>query len=179
MSEFFDENEVFENEGVDMGSINHSITQAKLACLLGIDERFTVMTELSLDISQHDISQYGVKAKDEVKPDVCVYSNEIGYQESDIIRMVDMPLLAIEILSPSQGTKELKDKIHAYFDLGVKSCWLVIPDIQLISVHTKQGSFTNFDRSDNEVVDKVMDIHLSIPKIFGKTHKKVQVVNKK
>ena len=155
MSELFDENEIIENKDINMGSVNHSIAQVKLASLLDSDDRFTVLTELSLDISQHDFSQYGVKAKDEVKPDVCVYSNNIGYQESDIVRMIEMPLLAIEILSPSQGTKELKDKIHAYFDLGVKSCWLVIPDIQLISVHTKQGSFTNFDRSDNEVVDKV------------------------
>lgn len=179
MSVLFGENEVFENEGVDMGSINHSLTQAKLTSLLDNDERFTVLTELSLDISKHDFSKYDIKAKDEVKPDVCVYSNEIGYQESDIIRMVDMPLLAIEILSPSQGTKELKDKIHAYFDLGVKSCWLVIPDAQLISVYAKQGDFTNFDMRDDEVVDEVMDIHLPIPQIFGKKHKKAQVVNKK
>jgi Uma2 family endonuclease len=179
MSELFDENEVFENKDINMGSVNHSIAQVKLASLLDGDDRFTVLTELSLDISQYDFSQYGVKAKDEVKPDVCVYSNEIGYQESDIIRMVDMPLLAIEILSPSQGTKELKDKIHAYFDLGVKSCWLVIPDAQLISVYAKQGDFTNFDMRDNEVVDEVMDIHLPIPKIFGKKHKKAQVINEK
>ncbi len=179
MSELFDENEVFENEGVDMGSINHSITQAKLTYLLSADERFTVMTELSLDISQHDISKYGVKAKDEIKPDVCVYSNEIGYQESDILRMINMPLLAIEILSPSQGIKELKDKIHAYFNLGVKSCWLVIPDVQLITVYSKQGDFTNFDISDNKVVDEVMDIHLPISKIFGKSPKKNQAVKKK
>jgi len=174
MSELFEE-----NKDINMGSVNHSIAQVKLASLLDNDDRFTVLTELSLDISQHDFSKYGVKAKDEVKPDVCVYSNEIGYQESDIIRMVDMPLLAIEILSPSQGTKELKDKIHAYFDLGVKSCWLVIPDAQLISVYEKKGEFTNFDMRDNEVVDEVMDIHLPIPKIFGKNRKKAQVINKK
>jgi len=172
MSVLFGENEVFENEGVDMGSINHSLTQAKLTCLLGTDERFTVLTELSLDISKYDFSKYGIKAKEEVKPDVCMYSNDIGFQKFDIVRMTEMPLLVIEILSPSQGPKELKDKIRVYFDLGVKSCWLVIPDAQLISVYTKQGDFTNFDMRDNEVVDEVMDIHLPVQKIFGKKHKK-------
>ncbi len=158
-------------EDTIMGSVNHSLAQAMIASLLINDERFTVLTELSLDISQHDLSKYGIKAKDEVKPNVCVYSNEIGYQESDIVKMTEMPLLAIEILSPSQGTKELKDKIHAYFDLGVRSCWLVIPDAQLISVYAKQGEFKNFDLRDTEVVDEVMDIHLSIQKLF-KIHSK-------
>jgi len=168
------ENEVLDKEESDMGSINHSLAQVMIASLLVNDERFTILTELSLDISQHDFSKYGVKAKDEIKPDVCVYSNEIGYQESDIVRMTEMPLLAIEILSPTQGTKELKDKIHAYFDLGIKSCWLVIPDIQLISVYEKSGKFKNFDMSDTEVIDEVMDIHLPIQKVFGKPFQKVQ-----
>ncbi len=74
-------------------------------------------------------------------------------------------------LCPPYFTKELKDKIHAYFDLGVRSCWLVIPDAQLISVYAKQGEFKNFDLRDTEVVDEVMDIHLSIQKLF-KIHSK-------
>ena len=88
--------------------------------------------------------------------------------------MTEMPLLAIEILSPSQGPKELKDKIRAYFDLGIKSCWLVIPDAQLISVYAKQGGFRNFDvQHDSELFDEVMDIHLPIAKVFGKRFNEV------
>ncbi len=167
-------NELLEDKKLDMGSLNHSLAQVIIASLLLNDERFSVMTELSLDISQHDLSKYDIKAKDEVKPDICVYSNEIGFQESDIVKMTDMPLLAVEILSPSQGTKELKDKIHAYFDLGVKSCWLVIPDVQLITVYEKSGQFKNFDMNDTEVVDEVMDIHLPIAKVFGKHSNEVK-----
>jgi len=152
-----------------MGSYNHSWVQAALTSLLWNDERFTILTELSLDISQCDFTQYGVKAKDELKPDICAYPSENGFQEFDIIKMTNMPLLVIEILSPSQGTKELKDKVRAYFDLGVKSSWLVIPDVQLITVYAKPGQFKNFDvQHDTEVVDEVMDIHLPIAKVFGK-----------
>ncbi len=169
--------ELFEDEVSDMGSVNHSLTQAKITGLLVNDERFSVMTELSLDISQYDFSQHGIKAKDEVKPDICAYPSEVGLLESDRVKMTEMPLLAVEILSPSQGTKELKDKIHAYFDLGVKSCWLVIPDVQLISVYTKLGQFKNFDvQHDTEVIDEVMDIHLPIAKIFGKRSNEVNTL---
>jgi Uma2 family endonuclease len=160
-----------------MGSLNHSLAQVMIASLLVLDERFTVFTELSLDIKQHDLSKYDIKAKDEIKPDICLYSNEIGFQEFDILKMTEMPLLAIEILSPSQGPKELKDKIRAYFDLGVKSCWLVIPDAQLISIYAKQGGFINFDMRDTEVIDEVMDIHLPIQKVFGRRSKNIQKVD--
>jgi len=160
-----------------MGSVNHSLIQAMITSLLVNDDRFTVFTELSLDVKQHDLSKYDIKAKDELKPDICLYSNEIGFQEFDILKMTEMPLLAIEILSPSQGTKELKDQIRAYFDLGVKSCWLVIPDVQLISIYAKQGGFKNFDMRDTEVIDEVMDIHLPIQKVFGRRSKNIQKVD--
>jgi len=163
------EDDMLKDKEAGMGSLYHSATQAKLTCLLGVDERFTVMTELSLDISQHDFSQYGIKDKDELKPDVCLYPSDIGFPDRDIIKMTDMPLLVVEILSPSQGTKELKDKLYAYFDLGVKSCWLVIPDIQLITVYAKPGQFKNFDvQHDTELVDEILDMHLPIANVFGK-----------
>jgi len=166
----------FDDEESYMGSVNHSLAQVMIASLLVNDERFTVLTELSLDISQHDLSEYSIKAKDELKPDICVYSSEIGFQEFDIVKMTEMPLLAIEILSPTQGTKELKDKIRAYFDLGVKSCWLVIPDAQLISVYAKQGGFRNFDMRDTEVIDEVVDVRLPIAKVFGRRSNEAQAV---
>jgi Uma2 family endonuclease len=147
-----------------MESINHSLTQAKIAALLINDDRFSIMTELSLDISQLNLSQFGLK--DEIKPDVCAYPKEVGLQESDIVKMTDMPLLAIEILSPSQGTKELKDKIHVYFELGVKSCWLVVPDLKTISVFSQATQFKNFDMRDDDLIDEVMDIRIPIQKVF-------------
>jgi Uma2 family endonuclease len=70
------------------------------------------LTELTLDISQYDLSQYDIKAKDELKPDICLYTNDMNFPDRDIVKMTDMPLLVIEILSPSQGTKELK--VYAY-----------------------------------------------------------------
>jgi len=149
-----------------MGSVNHSLTQAKITGLLVNDERFSVMTELSLDISSHDFSQYGFKAKEEIKPDICAYPNDVWLQDSDLVKMTDMPLLAIEILSPSQGTKELKDKIHVYFDLGVKSCWLVVPDLKTISVFSQPTQFKNFDMCDEELIDEIMDIHFPIQNVF-------------
>ncbi len=165
MNELLDD-EVLEDEDLDMGSINHSIAQVRIASLLNNDERFTVMTELSLDICQQDFSQYGIKAKDEIKPDICLYPNTIDWQDIDILKMTEMPLLAIEILSPSQSLEMLKNKVYAYFALGVKSCWLAIPSIEAIDIYSQPKQHRTFTINDTEVIDELLEIHLPIQKVF-------------
>ncbi|MCP4695281.1 MAG: Uma2 family endonuclease [Gammaproteobacteria bacterium] len=45
------------------------------------------------------------------------------------MKVSQMPDLAVEILSPRQVVDYLVRKINAYFELGVKSCWLVMPSL--------------------------------------------------
>jgi hypothetical protein len=47
-----------------MGSLNHSLIQARLARLLPDDDHFTIAIELSLDVSQTYLSQFGLKIKE-------------------------------------------------------------------------------------------------------------------
>ncbi|MDM8560222.1 Uma2 family endonuclease [Candidatus Parabeggiatoa sp. HSG14] len=175
MSELL-EDEILESGDSNIGSINHSITQVRIASLLNSDERFTVMTELSLDINQQDFSQYGIKAKDEIKPDICLYPNTIDWQDIDIPKMIEMPLLAIEILSPSQSLEILKNKVYAYFSLGVKSCWLAIPSIEAIDIYSQPKQHRTFTMNDTEVVDELLEIHLPIQKVFRKRSNEVHMV---
>lgn len=167
------EDEVLEDEDSKMGSINHSITQVRIASLLNNDERFTVMTELSLDISQQDFSRYGIKAKDEIKPDICLYPNTIDWQDIDILKMKEMPLLAIEILSPMQSLETLKNKLYAYFALGVKSCWLAIPSIEAIDIYSQPKQHKTFTMTDSEVIDEQLEIQLPIQKVFKRRSNEV------
>ncbi|OAD19425.1 hypothetical protein THIOM_004940 [Candidatus Thiomargarita nelsonii] len=87
--------------------------------------------------------------------------------------MPEMPLLAIEILSPRQGINDILAKFEAYFSFGVKSCWLVIPANESITVYSKPDVFRLFDTNDTDIVDEVMDIHLPIQKVFRKEVQKV------
>ena len=156
------------NENYDMGSLNHSIIQARLARWLP-DDNFTIAIELSLDASPIDLSQFGLKIKEELKPDICLYPSSVGLRQlGDVTKMSEMPLLAIEIISPTQGTDELLAKIRAYFALGVKSCWLIVPALNSITVFSndKPEEFKNFDKRDTEVIDEVLDIRVPIQQIF-------------
>jgi Uma2 family endonuclease len=107
-----------------MGSWNHSVTQSRVASLFSNDERFIVPVELSLDVSQIDLSQFGLKVKEELIPDVCLYPKDVPHPKrgDDILKMLDMPLLVTEVLLPKQSIDDIIAQFKAYFALGVKSC---------------------------------------------------------
>jgi Uma2 family endonuclease len=170
-----------ENNAIDgedeMGSLHHSNMQTKLNVLLFQEERFFVATELSLDISQHDLSKYKLDAKDELRPDVCAYLEPpvVPDGTDDLVKVSQMPDLAIEILSPRQSVGYLIRKIKAFFALGVKSCWLVMPSLETIRVFSQPQRFKNFDVNDTEVIDEVMDIRFPIQKLFDYPSNKISV----
>ncbi|MCB1193127.1 MAG: Uma2 family endonuclease [Leptospiraceae bacterium] len=157
----------YSEEVQEMGSYNHSLVQARTAGLLLQIEKFSVFIELSLDTEQVDLSQFGLKAKDELKPDVCVYSEPKGLKERDMLKMKEMPLLVIEIVSPKQGIDEILGKFEAYFTLGVKSCWLVVPSLRIINVYSRLNQYKTFDMNDSKVADETMGISLPIQTIFA------------
>ncbi|MDM8557765.1 Uma2 family endonuclease [Candidatus Parabeggiatoa sp. HSG14] len=169
MSEQLEIDEGYQNEGIEMGSLSHGIAQANMTTLLANDNRFRVITELSLDVSQIDLSQFGLKAKEELIPDVCLYSKKDKQRPTrgdDIPKMSKMPLLVIEVLSLKQTIDDIVTKFKAYFALDIKSCWLVIPANESVTVYSKPGDFVSFGTKEAEVVDETMDIHLPIQKIF-------------
>jgi len=176
MSEVIDfENDVLEDEEVDMPSIKHSTAQTKITSLLDNDERLATFVELSLDASSIDLSQFGLKAKDELIPDICAYFEQPPIDDkagSDEVRITQMPDLAIEVLSPSQSVNELLRKIDAFFALGVKSCWLTMPSLEVIRVFSQPQCYKDFNLNDMEVIDDIMDIRLPIQKVF-KWRKKI------
>jgi Uma2 family endonuclease len=166
-----------DHENNEMGSQNHSIVQARLAGLLLPDERYTVATELSLDVQNMNISDLFKEAKNELKPDICLYPTDSDFDfidtgvEDDILRRTEMPVLAVEILSPTDKIAVIVAKIRAYLKIGVKSCWLVAPDLKTITVYSGSSDTNTFGMQSVEVVDNNLDIRLPMQKIFA-TRKK-------
>lgn len=104
-------------------SIKHSNVTTNVAGLFFNNEKLKPFVELTLDASQIDLSQFGLKTKDELVPDVCVYIEPPTKPPSpdDVLVVSKMPDLVIEVLSPKQRINELFAKFKAYFALGVKS----------------------------------------------------------
>ena len=162
--------EIDDEERQKMGSVNHSLAQSQLTALLSNDKRFRTMIELSLDTSQIDLSQFGLKTKDELIPDICLYHKENASRPTkkgrDLMKMSQMPSLVIEILSPKQTIQEIITKFDAFFALGVKSCWLVVPATESITVYSAPNDFKTFGTETAEIIDTCIDIHLPRANIF-------------
>ena len=190
MNELTDDLET--EESGDIGSLNHSAIQVNLAYLLKRLGTFSVYTELSLDTSSLDKTRY--KFREEIKPDVCIYPKRGLSRPYDILKMSEMPLLAIEVVSPKQALQDIGDfkikaipmksldplqkaleverffamdiveKIDAYFALGVRSCWMIDPTTAIVLVYRSLEDKTIF--TSGEVIDDVIGIRLPFDDIF-------------
>ncbi|MEO1402060.1 MAG: Uma2 family endonuclease [Cyanobacteria bacterium J06635_1] len=147
-----------------VGLFNHSYLQIRLGKVLD-SETYTACAELSLDTSELDFEKLEVKLRrDEVKPDISLYPKRGLSRPRDILRMKEMPLLVVEILSPRQGTDEILEKFQVYFALGIRSCWLVDPALETIAVYASMTDRTIFSTGD--IVDDDLKICASLSDIF-------------
>jgi Uma2 family endonuclease len=158
-------NEEIEDEVEDMGSFNHGYIQIRLGSLFERMGAYTPVSELNLDVSGIDLSQFDLKSKEEVKPDISLYPKRSLSRPKDILKMREMPLLAVEIVSPKQGTYDLIEKIRVYFALGVQSCWLIEPAINTVTVYASIDDWETYTRG--EVVDPKLGIRIPISEIFS------------
>ncbi len=135
-------------------SYNHSYVQAKLTVLFGMMQSYNVHSELTLYIEGKDYT-----------PDISIYPKKSIDFNDDIVKVTEMPLLVVEILSPTQGTKDLVDKFNVYFQGGIKSCWLVQPYGKSIMVWSSPKDSKNF--IEGEIVDEVLDVKVPVKDIFS------------
>jgi Uma2 family endonuclease len=98
-------------------------------------------------------------------PDLAIYPVREFTPGEDEITMAEAPLGVIEILSPSQSRTELIAKSAGYFKVGVKSYWLVLPDLKSVYVFSAPNEYDVFTR-DEQLSDKLLGIELDLGEIF-------------
>ncbi len=145
--------QIQDEETMSAASLNHGYFQLSLGTALRALDKYLVVTAVTIEIN-----------KKPYIPDILVYPKRPVERSHDIIQMTEMPLLAIEILSPTQGTKDILDKFEIFFDAGIKSCWLVEPAIGVVAVYSSLDNSHTF--SSGEIIDEVMDIRLPLEDIF-------------
>ncbi|MEZ4868942.1 MAG: Uma2 family endonuclease [Caldilineaceae bacterium] len=149
----------------EVSSFNHGYIQARLGILFDRLTDYTPVNEVSLDVSRVDLSQFDLRTREEIKPDVCLYPKRGLSSPKDILRMTEMPLLAVEILSPKQGLYEIVEKFRLYFALGVRSCWLVEPMLRNVTVYRASDEWQTF--TADTVIDDVLNLNIPLAEIFA------------
>lgn len=145
-----------------VGSFNRSLVLSNLAYLIRERTKYSAFTRLSLDTASFNKFQLPAICE-ELIPDVCVYSRR-SVITIDIIRMQEMPILAMEVIAPRQGTLSIIEKFQAYFALGIQSCWLIDPATEIVRVYHPVQEPQTF--SVGEVIDKVVGIKFPVAEIF-------------
>ena len=136
-------------------SYYHGYVCSKLIVALSSVPDVNVITELTLQIGEKDYI-----------PDICPYAKRpVNLSAEDMIRMTEMPLLAVEILSPTQPAQDVLSKFRTYFDAGIQSCWLVTPFTQTVSVYHAIDQAQLFHT--DEICDHVCNIRILHQAIFG------------
>jgi len=136
-------------------SYHYSYTKARLIGALLKLEKFTVFSELTLNI---DDKTY--------LPDICLYAKrDVDLSVPDMIEMDEMPLLAMKILSQTQTTQDMLDEFAIYFGAVIKSCWLVVPVAGAIIIYASPDNAQRF--SSGNIIDEQLDIQIPIQEIFN------------
>ncbi|OQY57193.1 MAG: hypothetical protein DRR08_02640 [Candidatus Parabeggiatoa sp. nov. 2] len=72
---------------------------------------------------------------------------------------------------PREPLEDVLDKLKIEFAFGIKSCWLVIPPLELITVYSNDNLSKSFARPIcQEVFDEVLDIKIPLTEIFSKKY---------
>ncbi|KAB7727041.1 Uma2 family endonuclease [Rudanella paleaurantiibacter] len=143
--------------GKPVPTLNHAYVQKNL--LVSLDYRYrkthTVLSELNLTMPE----------RPDTVPDIAIYPKlRIDFLH-DVTSMTEMPLTVVEIVSPSQSDTEILAKFERYFKAGVKSCWLVMPSFQAISVYSEFGKYRFFSGNDT-VIDATSGVEVKLEEIF-------------
>jgi Uma2 family endonuclease len=139
-----------------MPTLIHGAIQANIVfeIKLNYKNQFRIASEVLLDTQPNGST-----------PDIVAYPySELDFQ-NDPSRRQDAPLLSIEIQSGSQSTKDMTSKLEPYFSFGIKSCWIVVPELKAVIVYDSPYHY-NFFHEKDMVKDSVLGIEISVEKIF-------------
>ena len=140
-----------------MPSFNHGKLQMRIGRLLlnQYENRFDIVSEPTLQMPERprvpDLAFFEVKASDWF---------------DDETKITEVPHGIIEILLPSQSQQELINKFPPYFDLGIKTVWLVVPIFQTIYVFDAPRTYQTFTLANPILKDTILDVELDLNKIF-------------
>jgi Uma2 family endonuclease len=137
---------VLENQEQEMPSLNHSYICAQIMRQLLRDESLQPLPELTLDIENGLTPDISVFKKEKIKPNFF----------EDILRMKELPFLAVEVISSSQNIQELLEKAKVLVRAGIKTVWTVEPygrSIFIVSDNEQKLFHEEIVESDGVSVD--------------------------
>lgn len=132
----------------------HGAIQHKLSVLLDkYNDRFQFSSEVSLDTTPGST------------PDLLIFPKKKLDIKTVEAKEKEPPLTTIEILSPSQYFNELMHKAwDLYFPMGVKSSWIVVPELK--AIHVLLPDENNLYFASGMLTDPTTGIEIPVERVF-------------
>ncbi len=133
-------NELYEGMLVreEMTSIGHGMICHHLSVMLGVYAMNTGFLNTIVQNALFDLTPPGSR-KTVLAPDVAILRQAVPQTFSVT---TDVPLIAIEVVSPSQTLAELAIKAQFYRGAGVDEVWLIEPGTRIIEIWNASGTTT-------------------------------------
>ncbi len=104
-----------------------------------LEQRSCEVYEAPFDVRIPPMSKDDKQIITVLQPDVCVICD---LSKPDKRGCLGAPDMVVEILSPGNNAKELKNKFDVYEEAGVKEYWVVSPQNQWVRIDTlEEGKF--------------------------------------
>ena len=138
-------------------SRNHAYIQSQMIKLLDrkYSDRYEIISELSLLLEDAVLV-----------PDILIYKDFAFRPGNDEVKVKELPVAVIEILSPTQHLADLVSKCYQYFDAGIPSYWLVLPDLTTIYVFSAPHEYEVFAKKGT-LKDTVLGLEVELEAVFG------------
>ncbi len=161
--------ELRENTEVDVNRRNpdHSGVMTSLALILGNwlrkqpTPRGKILTgDATFRLRPDSESTVGI--------DVAYISHELRAKTQKGSKLVEgVPILAAEILSPSDRQLDITEKVFEYLDVGVPLVWVISPDFETVEVHRTGAEPVLFNRDQELTAERFLPgFHVAVAELF-------------
>ena len=140
--------------GKPVPGYNHSRTQSRFIRQIPETGPYEAFSELNLELN-------GWRCV----PDICVLPRGAGLRAEDVAWVQEAPLMAVEIISPTQTMEEMMTKVNRLVAEGVGSVWLVIPALQVVTIFQK--GHPPLSASHGALTDPATGIIVEVSELFA------------
>lgn len=88
-------------------------------------------------------------------PDVAYFDDVNRFEDIEKGWATIPPVVAVEVRSPGESTRNLLSKVDEYLDFGVKLVWLVDYEEKFVTVYRKDRKHETFDEADTLTCDEL------------------------
>jgi len=148
----------------------HAYAEARIARFL--DEWIDTQSEPRGQVYSGEVGSILRRDPDStVGIDVAYFSADVVARQTEATTLMEgAPVLAVEVLSPSDKQEDIHDKVVEYLNTGVQLVWLVDPGFQTVQVHRPDCEPESFNRNQTLTgMDILLGLEIAVAEIFGRT----------